>query len=619
MTPQLFTFARETARKPDIVEPIGEILLDKGVIHEDQLAEARSLQATTKVRLREVLVARGWASHADVAQALADQNGLGYVDLATDPPEEIPMDMDSIELYLKHRLLPWRRIGGIVCFVTAEPHKAPAALNELSPTTGLAFFGVSDQPSIDRAALALFGPELAARAAERTPYRFSVRSLGFSRWFAAAILLAVISGLALHWPIASGVICVLMLLMNLATMSVRLLALWASFSAGPPAPENDGAVVLADRRPLPRISILIPLYREAQMLKKLVPALEALDYPRELMDVKLLLEQRDSETRIAADLASLPAWIQVLTVPDGAPRTKPRAMNAALDFCDGEIIGILDAEDRPGADQLRAVAERLGKAPPEVACVQCRLGYFNARENWITRCFEIEYAVWFAVLMRGFQRLGLPIPLGGTSVYFRRSALHELQGWDAHNVTEDADLGMRLARRGMRCEMLMTTTEEEANCRIMPWVRQRSRWLKGYMLTWLNHMRNPVTLWQDLGPVGFAGLNVLFLGAAVAYLCLPVFWASVAMSLAGGGSILLDSVPNWAVVPVAISLLAGQAVMLLCAGMALYRRKAWSLAWVLPTLPLYWTLGAIAAWKALIEIFAAPYYWDKTRHGVSRF
>ena len=618
MTPRLFSVVPELAPRPDAVEPVGEALLDRGIIGADQLAAARLLQSSSKMRVREIVVARGWASHADVAKALADRHGLGYVDLVSDPPEPIETDLSQVELYLKHRLLPWRRIEGLVCYVTAEPDKAADALNALSPMTGLAFFAVSDQPSIDRAALELFGPQLAARAATRTDSRLSVRTLGFARWFALWGLLVGIAGSVMHWPSAVGVLCAVILLMNLATMSVRLLALGASFS-GPDVPEHEGAVVLADRRSLPKISILVPLYREAQMLKRLVPALEVLDYPRELMDVKLLLEERDSATRVAAELAPLPAWIQVLTVPDGAPRTKPRAMNAALDFCDGEIIGILDAEDRPDPDQLRAVAGRLGKAPKEVACVQCRLGYFNARENWITRCFEIEYAVWFAVLMRGFQKLGLPIPLGGTSVYFRRSALHDLEGWDAHNVTEDADLGMRLARRGMRCEMLMTTTEEEANCRIMPWVRQRSRWLKGYMLTWLNHMRNPVRLWRDLGPVGFAGLNVLFLGAAIAYLCLPVFWASVALALTGGGSILLDNVPGWAVAPVAVSLLAGQAVMLLCAGVALHRLKAWSMAWVLPTLPLYWTLGAIAAWKALIEIFAAPYYWDKTRHGVTRF
>jgi cellulose synthase/poly-beta-1,6-N-acetylglucosamine synthase-like glycosyltransferase len=293
-------------------------------------------------------------------------------------------------------------------------------------------------------------------------------------------------------------------------------------------------------------------------------------------------------------------------------------MNAALDFCDGEIIGILDAEDRPARDQLMTVANHLRSAPPDVACVQCQLGYFNARENWITRCFEIEYSIWFTVLMRGFQRLRLPIPLGGTSVYFRRSALRELQGWDAHNVTEDADLGMRLARRGQRCTMLYSATEEEANCRLMPWVRQRSRWLKGYMLTWLSHMRDPSQLWRDLGPVGFAGLNVLFLGGAVTYLAIPVFWASIILFLIRGDSILLNSVPGWAVMPVASSLLFGQALMLICASLAVHRRKIWRFAWVIPTLPIYWTLGAFAAWKAMIEVIAAPYYWDKTRHGISR-
>ena len=153
---------------------------------------------------------------------------------------------------------------------------------------------------------------------------------------------------------------------------------------------------------------------------------------------------------------------------------------------------------------------------------------------------------------------------------------------------------------------------------MMPWIRQRSRWLKGYMLTWLNHMRDPIQLWRDLGPVGFAGLNVLFLGGAVTYLAAPVFWAGIILLLVHGDSMLLTSVPKWAVTPVAASLILGQMLMLICASLALHRRKVWSLAWVIPTLPLYWTLGAFAAWKALIEVIAAPYYWDKTRHGISR-
>jgi cellulose synthase/poly-beta-1,6-N-acetylglucosamine synthase-like glycosyltransferase len=293
-------------------------------------------------------------------------------------------------------------------------------------------------------------------------------------------------------------------------------------------------------------------------------------------------------------------------------------MNYALDFAHGEVVGILDAEDRPAPDQLTRVAAALRAAPPEVACVQCQLSYYNASENWITRCFQIEYSIWFEVLLTGFQRLGLPIPLGGTSVYFRRRALEALGGWDAHNVTEDADLGMRLARRGMRCAVLDSVTGEEANCRAGPWIRQRSRWLKGYLLTWLSHMRAPLRLWRELGLRGFLGLNVLFLGAAATYLAMPLFWVSVIGGLATGQSVWGPAIPDWALWPLGVSLALGQAVMLGCAALATVRRGTPGLLVWVPVLPLYWTLGAAAAWKAVIEIAWAPYYWDKTRHGISQ-
>ncbi|MCH8168104.1 MAG: glycosyltransferase, partial [Proteobacteria bacterium] len=358
---------------------------------------------------------------------------------------------------------------------------------------------------------------------------------------------------------------------------------------------------------------------EAGMVGEITRALMALDYPPELMDVKLLLEESDAETRAAVAALDLPGWIVPVVVPEGEPRTKPRAMNFALDFAVGEIVGILDAEDRPDPDQLRRVAEHLRAAPPEVACVQCQLSYYNATENWISRCFQIEYSIWFEVLLGGFQRLGLPIPLGGTSVYFRRSALERLGGWDAHNVTEDADLGMRLARRGMRCEVLASVTQEEANCRAGPWIRQRSRWLKGYLLTWLSHMRSPLRLWRDLGLRGFLGLNVLFLGAAATYLAMPLFWIAVIGGALTGRSIWGEAMPGWALWPLGASLAIGQAVMLGCAVLAMVRRGTPGLLIWVPILPFYWTLGAVAAWKAVFEIVWAPYYWDKTMHGISRF
>lgn len=602
---------------------LGRILQDRGALCHADLALALAEQHVSGARLGDVLAAGGWAGPQAVAAALAEQWGLGAADLARDPPEPAAGDPRALDLYLRHAVVPWRRDGAGDVLATAEPARAGAVAAELGGASGraVAALAVAPRPAIDQALLDRFGPALADRAARRTPPGLSVRTLDHARLAAVALLAALAAGMALAPLSAMAALGALLLALNVATTGTRAAALLAS-RRDVPAPRAMGAVPLSDHRPLPRISLMVPLYREAAMVAPLVAALDRLDYPRALMDVKLLLEADDTPTRAAVaaarDGGGLPAWIRPLVLPPGEPRTKPRALNLALDFCDGEIVGILDAEDRPDPGQFRAVAEALRGAPPRVACVQCQLAWYNARESWITRCFQIEYAIWFDVLLRGFQRLGLPVPLGGTSVYFRRTVLEELGAWDAHNVTEDADLGMRLARAGFRTEVIRSTTEEEANTRVMPWIRQRSRWLKGYLLTWLCHMRSPARLWRDLGPVGFLGLNVLFLGGAVTYLAMPLFWAALAATLLAGRPVFGEALPGWAGTTLGVSLALGQAVMLACAVVALRRRGAAALiAWV-PILPLYWTMGAIAAWKAVVELAAAPYYWDKTVHGVSR-
>lgn len=595
---------------------LGEILVHRRALEPARLAEALACQPDSGRRLGDVLVAQGWASGGAVAGALAEQWGVEVVDLEAEPADGALVRSELAELYLTHRILPWRSVSGVTLHVTDRPELAGAALVALGETGGAV--AVAPARQLDAALGAALGPPLARRAAERCAAGESVRGLGGARGGAALLL-----GLAVWGMIAGGTAGLalalgLLLVLNAAITVLRLMALAAGFRRRGAARAAPGTVDLAARRPLPMVTLMVPLYREAGMVGEIVAALEALDYPRELMDVKLLLEADDAETRAAVRAARLPGWITPVIAPEGAPRTKPRAMNFALDFAEGDVVGILDAEDRPDPDQLRRVAETLAAAPPEVACVQCQLSYYNATENWITRCFQLEYSIWFDVLLRGFQRLGLPIPLGGTSVYFRRAALERLGGWDAHNVTEDADLGMRLARHGYRCAVIDSTTLEEANCRAGPWIRQRSRWLKGYLLTWLSHMRAPARLWAELGVRGFLGLNILFLGGAATYLAMPLFWIAVIGGLATGQPLWGEALPAWAVWPLGLSLGLGQAVMLGCAALAMLRRRSPGLLVWVPTLPLYWTLGAVAAWKAVIEMALAPYYWDKTRHGISR-
>ena len=598
---------------------LGQLLCASASLDVVSLEAALAQQQRNPLRLGSVLTANGWSSSSDVARALAQQRGLGWVDLGRSPPDEALLAPELASVYLKHGILPWRRSGGVTTYAVTDPEHFSEGLSAIGRGPRLACAVVTTRDALETAVASAFPAALAQRAALRTPPALSVRGIPRLRLQALALVALVCALLFLGGEYPPMIACCLLFLLSGATTVLRIAALLMGRRGAwkaPPPPEP--AIALSARRPLPKVSLLVPLYREAGMIDEIRASLERLDYPRESLEVRLLLEEDDTPTREAVDAADLPVWIQPLTIPPGGPRTKPRALNYALDFCTGDIVGILDAEDRPDPGQLREVARAFAEAPQSVACAQCQLSYHNATENWISRCFQIEYSIWFDVLLRGWQAIGLPVPLGGTSVYFRRTALETVGGWDAHNVTEDADLGMRLARHGLSCAVLDSRTEEEANAIALRWIRQRSRWLKGYLLTWASHMRAPAALWRDLGPLGFLGLNVLFLGGAVSYLAMPLFWLAMFGWLVAGESVLFGALPGWALWPTMTMLAVGQLVMVLCAGLAMVRRETPGLIWWVPLMPVYWTLGAAAAWKAVLEIVVAPFWWDKTRHGVSR-
>jgi cellulose synthase/poly-beta-1,6-N-acetylglucosamine synthase-like glycosyltransferase len=177
----------------------------------------------------------------------------------------------------------------------------------------------------------------------------------------------------------------------------------------------------------------------------------------------------------------LDAHMQVLVVPEGAPRTKPRATQYALQFARGEYVVVYDAEDAPEPDQLRRALAALRAGGERLGCLQAQLNIYNSDATWFTRQFTVEYTALFDCILPTLERLRLPVPLGGTSNHFPRAVLDAVGGWDPYNVTEDADLGIRLARAGWHVGVLNSTTWEEAPPTFRIWKGQRTRWLKGWM------------------------------------------------------------------------------------------------------------------------------------------
>ena len=367
---------------------------------------------------------------------------------------------------------------------------------------------------------------------------------------------------------------------------------------------------------LPVYSIVVALYREAAGVKDLIAALRALNYPKEKLDIKLALEPDDNETLAAVARLQLGPPFELVIAPQAGPRTKPKALNAALPFVRGSFVAVYDAEDRPEPDQLRLALEAFVAGDARLACVQARLTIDNAADSWLTRMFTAEYAGLFDVLLPGLAAWRLPLPLGGSSNHFRTSVLRGVGAWDPYNVTEDADLGMRLARFGYRTAVIPSTTYEEAPVRFGPWLRQRTRWLKGWMQTWLVHMRSPRRLARELGLPGFAVFQLLVGGTVLAALVHSLFAAQLAWGLAAAW---FDDAAAPALLGFyGTTLLAGYLISAALGLIGLARRRLLNCAWALLLMPVYWLLLSLAAWRALFQLMRDPYRWEKTEHGLAR-
>ncbi|MBL1436159.1 MAG: glycosyltransferase [Rhodobacteraceae bacterium] len=593
---------------------LGEILLQNGTLNSHDLRAALTIQGQQEARLGDILIAHEFSTPAAVKDALRAQiSGELFNITATPPDPEVLQGLDP-KLCIRLQAMPWRRVGHTLMVAAADPTRYDEIAAAFPGRISLIH---ADLDEVNASIQAVFSRHLTRAAAVSCPNEYSCRSLDLvPRRTKTALAIGVVLGLAAALPeITFLALFCWALLSNFATGLLRTAALIAYLKPQKTTQNSHNVAQISEHRKRPRVSILLPLFREEKVIPALLQALDALTYPKEMLDVKILLEEKDDITRAALAKINLPHWAQLLTVPADTLQTKPRAMNYALPFCTGSIIGIYDAEDRPDPDQIDKIAAHFMAAPANVAAVQCNLDFYNTDANWLSRCFTIEYSAWFRIIMRGMQRLGLPLPLGGTSVFMRRNTLEKLGGWDAHNVTEDADLGMRLARFGYRCEMVDSTTWEEANKVPIGWVKQRSRWIKGFIITWLTQMRHPRALLNDLGLVGFIGLQIVLLGTATAFLLAPVFWA-MWLGVFGYEWGFLGLMPAWFWQVAFIGLLAGEAIMMSIAAIAIHKKGKYSLLPFLLTMPLYWPLGTIAAYKALYEIFFAPFYWDKTTHGL---
>lgn len=602
----------------------GDYLVENGLISLPQLDEASSLAEQWDTSLSDVLMSRRWVRPLDYYRSLADRFGINFVDLRNDPPDPAELCEDEVERYARELTLPWKRRGTHLVVATARP--GPEAIlyarsrwgNDVGVVLTAKFdilwslqsnFGdIHSQRAVHE--LAELDPEMSARTV-------FTRSQIVAAW---AMLTAFCGGL-IAAPIATLIaLNAIMGAFYLGNFVFKGILVWVgAHRQQANATALEAEVKLLRDEDLPTFTILVPMFKEPEVLPILAGALRKLDYPQAKLDIKIVLEEGDHETIDAAKSLGLEGIFEIIRVPASQPQTKPKACNYALRYARGDYLVIYDAEDKPEPDQLKKVVVAFRQAPTNTACIQCRLNYYNAEENWLTRLFTLDYSLWFDMMLPGLERLKIPIPLGGTSNHFKTAILRELRAWDPFNVTEDADLGIRMTQKGYRVGVIDATTFEEANVSQSNWIRQRSRWIKGYMQTFLVHTRRPIHLMKTIGPLGTLGFVFFIGGTMLSGLLNPIFWAIFAFwafTQTSGFDLVF---PPLLLYMALFNLILGNGMFVYLMMLAPFRRRWLSLAPFSLTVIWYWVLMSVAAWKGLGQLITKPFYWEKTHHGLSKW
>ena len=438
----------------------------------------------------------------------------------------------------------------------------------------------------------------------------------FSPWqilFAGICLSWFLVLFYLDYQAAIFSIIAILTLFYLAGIILRGLLL-ASFQ---PAASPGKEILGSKDEELPIYTILVALYREAGQVPALTQSLWHLDWPRHKLDIKLICEADDHETIAAILDAKLPSCFELIQVPYAQPRTKPKALNYALPLCRGEFLVLYDAEDIPSPGQLREAYQTFMQGSDKLACLQAPLHIHNQKQNWLTAMFAIEYVTLFNGILPVLAKWQAMIPLGGTSNHFRTKILKEIGAWDPYNVTEDADLGIRLFREGYRCSTITLPTYEEAPPELWPWIKQRTRWLKGWMQTILVHSRNPLHFMADTGLKNAVTFHLIMTSIVISVLVHPFFLMLSLWQILNLGT-LSSGFDGLLIATSVFNLVGGYTTYGLLAYAVLQNSHYFKFSGLLLTLPAYWLLISIAGWRALVHLIVKPHEWEKTPHGLAK-
>lgn len=431
--------------------------------------------------------------------------------------------------------------------------------------------------------------------------------------------IVLIYGLNAHWVLTVSIVVGMLSLFYFADLLFNLFLVSRSFIKRREISISGKEIQSVPEPEWPKYTVFCPLYREHTVVQQFVNAMRQLDYPKDKLQIMLLLEENDSETVSHISNYNLPEYFDVVIVPDCLPKTKPKALNYGLQFASGEYVVIYDAEDIPDPDQLKKAVLGFRQAGSSIGCIQAKLNFYNPYQNILTKLFTAEYSLWFNLVLTGLQSIHAPIPLGGTSNHFRKKVLLKLKGWDSFNVTEDCDLGMRLAKKGYQTAILDSVTLEEANSEPINWFHQRTRWIKGYIQTYFQHMRNPKEFLTPGNRLQLIMFQLVVGGKVLSLFINPLMWI-ITISyffFHRYSAVFIEQFFPTPVLYISItSLILGNFLHMYYYMVGCYRHGHHTLLKYMYFVPLYWLAMSAAGWVALYQFFTAPHHWAKTKHGL---
>lgn len=608
---------------------IGEILVDKGIVTQKQMNEAMDLQNKSGGRIGDILIFLGFIDQDTLYKEISIQYELGRPGFSTrileikNLPYQWAKELNAIVINERDDCyivavtdrLKSDILEKIEAYLGKKVEEVLVTIQEMKEYWEIRFKDQDKQKSI-------FG------LYDTQPQNSAIVTFSTSQIVCMITIIFMIAiGIIADWKATLVAINLIFQGIYAIMTALKLYIVIKGENSEYQLKFTDEQIADINEKKLPIYTILIPVYKEKEVISQLIENINEIDYPQYKLDVKILLEEDDLETIEVVRSMRLKSHFSILVVPSSQPQTKPKACNYGMLQARGEYVVIYDAEDRPEKDQLKKVYLAFQSLPSKYVCVQAKLNYFNSSQNILTRLFTQEYSMWFENLLVGIMQLDIPIPLGGTSNHFKLEFLKEVGGWDPFNVTEDADLGIRLFKFRYKTVVIDSRTWEEANSDISNWIRQRSRWLKGYMQTWLVHMRHPIELYKELGMKGFIGYQAMMLGTPLLPLINPIFWILMILWILTEASWIQGMFPGIFYYFGVLLFLAGNFMFTyiniigmysVCRDCVLKRMQYFSYGIIKYALftPIYWVLMSVAAYKGLFQLVNNPFYWEKTDHGL---